>query len=150
MLVLPTSTVPASLSPATTWASYGATKFASIRDPQVVARPAVISTSLCAMGMPVSGPARPAARAASAAAACASAPARSTVMKALSAPCARSIRSSREVVSSTDDSFFAARAEDSSAMDRRGMRGTAKVACGRSVGACSGRGRLSGSPAVRW
>src|SRR5690348_13752581 len=47
MFVLPTSIVPASRSFATTCASYGATKSSSIRDPHVVRRPAVISTSLC-------------------------------------------------------------------------------------------------------
>src|SRR5438105_8814518 len=59
IFVLPTSTDPAARNRSTTNASYGATKFASIRDPHVVLRPAVISTSLCAMGMPVSGPASP-------------------------------------------------------------------------------------------
>src|SRR5678815_1557080 len=46
MFVLPTSTVPAFFSPSTTKASYGATKFSSIRDPQVVRSPAVMITSL--------------------------------------------------------------------------------------------------------
>src|SRR5687768_8175697 len=50
MLVLPTSTVPASFRRATTCASYGETKSASIRDAQVVFNPAVMNTSLCAIG----------------------------------------------------------------------------------------------------
>ena len=59
MLVLPTSTVPAFLRPVTTCASYGAVKFASIREPHVVRSPAVMNTSLCAIGMPASGGALP-------------------------------------------------------------------------------------------
>ena len=74
MLVLPTSTVPARFSRSTTCASYGATKFASIREPQVVRRPCGHKTSLCAIGMPVSAAASPRASAASAARAPASAP----------------------------------------------------------------------------
>ena len=59
MLVLPTSTVPALRRPVTTCASYGAVKFASIREPQVVRSPAVMITSLCAIGTPASGGASP-------------------------------------------------------------------------------------------
>src|SRR5690349_14559709 len=66
MFVLPTSTVPAAFRPCTTCASYGAVKLSSMRDPHVVRRPAVISTSLCATGMPASGGASPRASAASA------------------------------------------------------------------------------------
>ena len=88
MFVLPTSTVPASRSRATTCASYGATKFASIREPHVVRRPAVISTSLCAIGMPVSGPRIAARERRVGGARGASAPSASIVMNALSARCA--------------------------------------------------------------
>src|SRR5512143_344727 len=116
MLVLPTSTVPARRSRSTTNASYGATKCSSIREPQVVRSPAVISTSLCAIGMPQSGPAAPSASAASAALAAASAPSASTVTKALSAGLCRAIRPSASCVSSTDDARFAWSARDSAAM----------------------------------
>ena len=108
MLVLPMSTVPAFFRPSTTNASYGAVKFASIREPQVVLRPAVIITSLCAIGTPASGGASPFASAASAARACASAPSASTVTNALSALCARSTRASTARVSSTLDSLLRA------------------------------------------
>jgi hypothetical protein len=76
-------------------------------------------TSLCAIGMPVSGPALPLARAASAALACASAPSASMVTNALSVDCALPIRSSSVCVSSTDDSFPAASCADSPAMVSR-------------------------------
>src|SRR5204862_8298884 len=59
MFALPASTLPARFNPSTTNASYGAVKFSSMREPQVVRSPAVISTSLCAIGMPVSAPASP-------------------------------------------------------------------------------------------
>jgi hypothetical protein len=113
MLVLPTSTVPARAGPVTTCASYGATKFASMREPQVVRSPAVMITSLCAIGTPASGAAAPAASAASAARACASAPSASTVTKALSAACAASMRASSARVSSTLENCFARSAAES-------------------------------------
>ena len=103
MLVLPTSTVPAFLRPVTTCASYGAVKFASIREPHVVRNPAVMNTSLCTIGMPVSGGALPSLSAASAACACASAPSASTVTNALRRPCAWSMRASSARVNSTLD-----------------------------------------------
>ena len=62
MLVLPSSTVPAAFQRSTTVASYGATKFDSIRDPQVVSTPSVQKMSLWAIGTPVSGPPSPRAR----------------------------------------------------------------------------------------
>ena len=110
MFVLPTSTVPAARSCATTCASYGATNDSSIRDAQVVRSPAVISTSLCAIGMPVSGPARPALRAASASRAACSAPSRSTLMNALIDGWAASMRASERSASSTADTRRAASA----------------------------------------
>src|SRR5829696_10481650 len=66
MLVLPSITVPAALSLATSVASYGATKFSRMREPHVVRTPSVQKMSLCTIGKPVSGPARPADSAASA------------------------------------------------------------------------------------
>src|SRR5262249_35011868 len=64
--------------------------------------------------MPVSASAPPAARRASACFACASAPASSTVMKAFSAPFSRPMRSRQARVSSTEETFLALRATDSS------------------------------------
>src|SRR5262245_7456761 len=58
--------------------------------------------SLCAIGMPVSGPASPFARRSS------------TVRKALSSRSKRAMRSRCSRVSSTEESFFAARAWESS------------------------------------
>src|SRR5438477_2494959 len=117
MLVLPTSTLPARFSPSTTKASYGAVKFSSMREPQVVRSPAVISTSLCAIGTPVSAPASPFAIRASASFAAANAPSLSTVMNALSSGLWLAIRSSIACVSSTEDSRFAWRERESSTME---------------------------------
>ena len=117
MLVLPTSTVPAFFSPSTTCASYGATKFSSMREPHVVRSPSVISTSLCAIGTPVSAPASPFAIRASASFAAANAPSLSTVMNALSSGLWLAIRSSIACVSSTEDSRFAWRERESSTME---------------------------------
>src|SRR5882757_4188451 len=55
ILVLPSITVPASLSRSTTAASYGATKFDNIREAQVVSTPSVQKMSLCASGTPSKG-----------------------------------------------------------------------------------------------
>ena len=60
MLVLPSSTVPAALSRATTVASYGGRQPSRIFEPQVVGTPSVTTTSLSATGTPASGPAAPA------------------------------------------------------------------------------------------
>ena len=55
MFVLPSMTTPACASRSTTVASYGATKFDSIREPQVVRTPSVQKMSLWTSGRPVSG-----------------------------------------------------------------------------------------------
>ena len=81
MLVLPSVTMPAAAQRSTTCASYGATKSASIREPQVVRQPRAQKISLCAIGNPVSGPLCPAARRASAARACARLRSASTLTK---------------------------------------------------------------------
>jgi hypothetical protein len=57
-----------------------------MREPQVVRMPAVARMSLCAIGMPISGPSSPLPIAPSAARASASARSASTVMNALSFP----------------------------------------------------------------
>ena len=89
-----------------------------MREPQVVRMPLVQKMSLCATGMPVSGPASPAfplpARRSSATRACARLTSSSTVMKAFSLPLSPLIRSRKRRVSSTDEIFLAARAADSS------------------------------------
>src|SRR4051812_4206987 len=54
MLVLPSSTVPASCSRAATVASYGGRQPSRIRDPLVLGTPRVMMTSLSAIGMPAS------------------------------------------------------------------------------------------------
>ncbi len=82
-------------------------KFESIREPQVVFMPAVISTSLWAIGMPVSGPAAPAAILVSAARAAASACSASSVTNALSCGLTFAMRSRNPCVSSTLDRRFA-------------------------------------------
>src|SRR4051812_3251317 len=79
--------------------------------------------SLCAMGMPSSGPESPAARRSSAAWACAMAASRSTVRNALRRAFSASMRSSTADVSSTLDSVPAARAALSSAMVESSMTG---------------------------
>ena len=101
MFSLPSITVPAALRPTTTVASYGDTKSASIFEPQVVRTPSVQKMSLWAIGTPVSGPARPAARASSAACAAAKAPSAVTVTKALRAGWPAAMRSRQARVSST-------------------------------------------------
>src|SRR5262245_18218609 len=53
MLSLPIATMPAALRRPVTCDSYGATKFSSIRDPQVVRQPSVRNRSLWQMGTPV-------------------------------------------------------------------------------------------------
>src|SRR5437870_475281 len=89
-----------------------------MREPQVVRMARVQKMSLCATGMPVSGPASPAfplpARRASARSAAASACGASAVIKAFSSPLWRSMRPRQARVSSTEDSFFAASAAESS------------------------------------
>ena len=80
---------------------YDATKFESMRDPQLVRIPFVQKMSLCASGTPVSGPPSPRAMRASARRASASARSPVTVTKALSAGLARSIRSRKWRVTST-------------------------------------------------
>src|SRR4051812_1831153 len=55
MLVLPRIGSPAARSRATTVASYGGIQPSRIREPQVVGRPRVASTSLTAIGTPSSG-----------------------------------------------------------------------------------------------
>src|SRR5947207_3035169 len=55
-LVLPTITAPAASSFFTTVASYGARKFSSMRDEQVVVPKLVQRLSLMAIGTPVKGP----------------------------------------------------------------------------------------------
>ncbi len=83
MFVLPSTTRPAACSSRTTVASYGGTQPCSIRDPAVVGRPFVVSTSLTPMGTPASGPrSAPAARSASICRARARAPSWSTCRKA--------------------------------------------------------------------
>src|SRR5262245_20881409 len=109
MLVLPSSTAPAALNRSTTCASYGATKFASIFDPQVVNQPCAQKMSLCARGIPVRGPASPRAMRWSAARACARLRSGSTVMNALRLPCAAAMRSRHARVSSTLETRFWAR-----------------------------------------
>src|SRR6516162_6018835 len=88
-----------------------------MREPQVVFTPAVISTSLCATGMPVSGCASPAAMRASAVRAACSARSRSTVRNALSFGSSVSIRSRAVRVSSTLDTRFSASERESSDSD---------------------------------
>src|SRR6185503_21331081 len=114
MLHLPTSTVPARSSCATTCASYGLVYFSSMREPQVVRMVRVHRMSLCAIGMPVSGPAAPRAHKASACFARSSACDGSTLMKAFSASPYRSMRCRQARVSSTDEIFLAASAAPSS------------------------------------
>ena len=60
MFVLPSITVPLLRNRSTTVASYGAMNPSSIRDPQDVRTPRVQNMSLCARGMPSSGPSSPA------------------------------------------------------------------------------------------
>ena len=120
MLVLPRIGRPASRSRVTTVASYGGTQPSRIREPQVVGRPRVASTSLTAIGTPSSAEAGvPAARRASDSAAWASAPSASTCRKACTAPSTSAIRSRGAWVSSTEVVSPAARAAASSAADLR-------------------------------
>src|SRR5262245_30434629 len=56
IFVLPMRTASAAFSRATTWASYGGTKFLRILLLQVVGTPRVQSTSLMATGTPASAP----------------------------------------------------------------------------------------------
>src|SRR5437879_6097522 len=85
-----------------------------MREPQVVSRSRVQKMSLCAIGMPVSGPASPFARRASARRASERLRAASTVMKAFSSPLSCAMRSRWSCVSSTEESFLAASAAESS------------------------------------
>src|SRR5947207_15904890 len=85
-----------------------------MREPQVVSRSRVQKMSLCAIGMPVSGPASPFARRTSARRASERLRAASTVMKAFSSPLSCAMRSRQSCVSSTDESFLAASAAESS------------------------------------
>src|SRR5262245_62057578 len=78
--------------------------------------------SLCATGIPVSGPPSPRPIRSSARRACARLFSGSTVMKAFSVPCARSIRSRYARVSSTLETSFAARAAPSSLRVAVGVR----------------------------
>src|SRR5882672_1250928 len=85
-----------------------------MREPQVVRSTRVQKMSLCAMGMPVSGPASPRARRSSARRADSRASDSSTSMKAFSWLLKRPMRSRHWRVSSTEESFLAARAAESS------------------------------------
>src|SRR2546423_6939332 len=109
--------MPARASLSATNALYGATKFSSIREPQVVRSPSVMITSLWARGMPVNGDAVPAAMRASAALACDIAPSRSTVRNAFSVRFAVSMRSRSEPVSSMLDKRRASKERESSATE---------------------------------
>ena len=103
-----------------TWASYGLLKFASMREPQVVSTPRVQKMSLCAIGIPVSGPAGATpfpARRASALFASACARASSTVMNALSSPFSFEMRSRCSRVSSSEEIFLLLSAAASSERD---------------------------------
>ena len=62
MFDLPTMTAPAAFKRSITAASYGGTKFSSMREPHVVRTPRVIRTSLMQAGIPVRGAASPRAR----------------------------------------------------------------------------------------
>src|SRR5688500_16713908 len=112
MFALPIITIPASRRRLTTVASYGETKFDSIREPQVVSTPAVQKMSLWTIGTPVSGPASPAARRLSATAAASSARSAVTVISALRAGWVASARLSASRVSSTEEYFLPARPAD--------------------------------------
>ena len=71
ILVLPKFTAPTASNWLIIWASYGAIKFSSILEPQVVRQPLAQKISFCAIGMPVNGVILPAAICTSAAFACA-------------------------------------------------------------------------------
>ena len=101
MFALPSITVPAAFSRATTVASYGDTKFESIFEPQVVSTPSVQKMSLWAIGMPASAGAPPACSRSSATAAAASAASRVTVTKAFSSGWLAVMRSRNPRVIST-------------------------------------------------
>src|SRR5688572_19744665 len=113
MLHLPSSTAPARPNCSTTCASYGLVYFSSMREAQVVGSARVQKMSLCAMGMPVSGPASPFARRSSARFAASMLISSSTVMKALSSRYL-SILSRWARVNSTAETFFADKAAESS------------------------------------
>ena len=99
MLSLPSRIAPATLSRATTVASYGGTKRSRIFDPQVVRMPRVQKRSLSATGTPSSGPrGAPALKRASDRAARRSASSRVTVRKARTCGSMRSIRARYSVV----------------------------------------------------
>ena len=100
MFVLPTTTAPAARSRRTTSAS-AAAGVVLPRPPNVVTRPATSSSSLIATGTPCNGPRSPAC--VSRAAASASDSSARTVVKALSCPSYRWMRSRTPVTSSTDD-----------------------------------------------
>src|SRR5437764_12334871 len=85
-----------------------------MREPQVVRRARVHRMSLCAIGMPVSGPAAARARISSARLAALSARGSSSVMKLFSVRSKRPMRSKQARVSSVDEILFAARAAESS------------------------------------
>jgi hypothetical protein len=151
MLVFPTSTMPAAASCSTTNALYGATKSCSMREPQVVRKPPVMMTSLCAIGMPVRMPASPRARRASASRAATRARSPSIVRKAFRRGLARAMRSSKPSTSSTLDKRPAPSACESSvsgaviiggeietrgfavATSQRGRRSTRALALARSA-----------------
>src|ERR1041384_1628234 len=87
-----------------------------MREPQVVRKSRVHRMSLCAIGIPVSGPASPLARRSSArrAAARLRSLSSSVEMNALSSRLSLAIRSRQARVSSTEEIFLAARAGGSS------------------------------------
>src|SRR6185295_15106239 len=85
-----------------------------MREPQVVRKSRVHRMSLCAIGMPVSGPASPFARRASARLAALRLFSSSVEMKAFSCRSSFAIRSRQARVSSTDETFFTASAADNS------------------------------------
>ena len=112
---LPSMTMPATARSAAAAASLRSSQPANWREQPVVAMPAVAKMSLCAMGMPSSGP-RSVPAIARASAARASARARDCVtsVKACSVPSWAQMRASMCCVSSTGDSMRAAMARAAS------------------------------------
>ena len=116
MLRRPHGIAPASFSLRVTVASYGETKFASIRLEHVSGWPATAITSLKPTGRPSSAPrACPAARRASEARAWASASASSKELNARTRSSTARVRAMSAWVSSTEESCFAASKAASSA-----------------------------------
>ncbi len=103
IVVLPTTTMPASRSRRTTSASEGARRVIA-PVPRLVTWPSRSISSLTASGTPSSGPSSPARRRASASSASRSARSAETAPNAFSSPSYASIRPSTRSVSSRDDS----------------------------------------------